>query len=85
MNLKEKIYTVCIVFCIVISLNAHTLTVQAANKFGSLADIAEACSTKATCETEAKAAMIDVCSEVNPYDVIYDYGEAYEAYVDACD
>lgn len=83
--MKEKIIAVCMVGNIILSLNTNVLTAQAVNKFGSLADIAEACSTQAICETEAEAAMIDIFSEVNPYDVIYDYGEAYDAYVDACD
>lgn len=47
--------------------------------------IAKATSTQATCETDCEAAVLDISSDVNPYDVYYDYGEDYQAYVDACD
>lgn len=57
-------------------------TVNAA--FGSVEDINNACSTHATCETDPDAAYIDVNSTVNPYDVIYNYGEAYESYRRVC-
>lgn len=63
-----------------------SITVNAAG-FGSLEDIDAATSTQAACETYKgrKEAVIDTKSEVNPYDVIYNYGEAFDAYVDACD
>lgn len=85
LKMRNKIIAVCMVGSIIVSLSANVLTAQAISKFGTLSDIAEACSTQATCETDAKAAMIDIFSEVNPYDVIYDYGEAYDTYIDACD
>lgn len=50
-----------------------------------LKDIHEACSTRAACETDRSACVIDFNSEEHPYDVYYDYGEDYEAYIDACD
>ena len=53
--------------------------------FGTLADIHAACTTQAACETERKAAIVHVNSDVNPYDVIYDYGNKYDEYVQACD
>lgn len=63
------------------------ISTTSAPKFGSLEDIAAAASTKAACETYKgrKESYIDTKSEVNPYDVIYNYGEAFDAYVDACD
>lgn len=57
---------------------------QPAGEFGSLEDIKAACSTRALCETDKEASVIKTGS-ANRYDVIYDYGEAYDAYVDACD
>lgn len=50
----------------------------------SLDDIHDACSTKASCETDLENCVIMVNSE-NPYDVDYDYGNVYDFYVDACD
>lgn len=43
-----------------------------------LADrILEACSVKATVETRFDACVVDVRTSVNPYDVIWDYGDDY--------
>ena len=42
-------------------------------------------STTAKCETDYNVCRVDVNSEHNPYDVIWDYGEEYDTYVDACD
>ena len=50
---------------------------------GSLDAVLEACSTSALCETDKEASVIR--TSVNPYDVVYDYGEVYDAYADACD
>ena len=56
-----------------------------ANNFGTTEDILAACSTQANCETNFDACRVDVNSTHNPYDVIWDYGEAYNEYVKACD
>ena len=48
-------------------------------------DILKICSTRATCETNFDVCTVDVFSETNPYDVIWDYGEEYDAYIEACD
>ena len=40
---------------------------------------------KATCETDISACYVNVNSDHNPYDLVWDYGEEYQAYVDACD
>lgn len=63
------------------------ISTTSAPKFGSIEDIAAAASTKAACETYKgrKEAVIYTKSEINPYDVIYDYGEAFDAYIEACD
>ena len=55
------------------------------NSFGTTDDILTACSTPAQCETNFDACRVDVNSTHNPYDVIWDYGEAYKEYVKACD
>lgn len=55
------------------------------NKFGSIEDILKVCSTRATCETNFDVCTVDVFSKDNPYDVIWDYGDEYNAYIEACD
>ncbi len=63
-----------------------TLSVNAAPAVSDkLTDIADACSTQATCETDKNECVIEFSDEENPYDVYYDYGEEYEKYIDACD
>jgi uncharacterized protein YkwD len=52
--------------------------------FGSLGNIGYVCSLQATCEYDLDACKVDV-NGANPYDVVYDYGTDYQAYVDACD
>ena len=47
-------------------------------------DIEKICGLKSDVETDIKACAVDVFDEHNPYDVVYDYGTAYNAYVDAC-
>ena len=69
----------------VMSINMTAMTAEAKAGFGSLEDIKAACSTKAVCETDFDECIIDTENDENPYDVEYDYGEAYEKYVDACD
>lgn len=54
--------------------------------FGSLDDINYVCLLQSVCETETDACKVIVDNgSDNPYDVIYDYGSDYQAYVDACD
>ena len=48
-------------------------------------DILRISTLKATCETDYNACYVNVYSEHNPYDVVWDYGKEYQAYVDACD
>lgn len=43
------------------------------------------CGTKAACEVNLDKCYVDVNTSENPYDVIYDYGEEYQAYIDLCD
>ena len=56
------------------------------SNFGTIEDINRVCSTQAKCETDLEECVVitDPDSD-NPYDVIYDYGSEYQAYVDACD
>ena len=52
----------------------------------SLETINNVCSTKAVCETLSSECSVNVNDVFkNPYDVIYDYGDDYQEYVDACD
>lgn len=46
--------------------------------------IAEVCGLTAPVETDVRACHWDSYGE-HPYDVVYDFGDAYMAYVDACD
>ena len=50
-----------------------------------LADIKKICGLKSDVETNIKICAVDVFDTHNPYDVVYDYGTAYNAYVDVCD
>lgn len=56
-----------------------------ASKLGTLDDIAKVCSTQAKCETMLSVCYVDTINGHNPYDVTYDYGEAYNKYVKECD
>lgn len=51
----------------------------------SVNDIKSVCGLKSGVETSVAKCYVDVDSKVNPYDVVYDYGTAYDAYVKACD
>lgn len=50
-----------------------------------LADIKKICGLKSDVETDINLCAVDVFDEHNPYDVVYGYGDNYNAYVDACD
>lgn len=47
--------------------------------------IVKICGLKSEAEQNIAACVVDVDSNINPYDVVYDYGAEYNAYVDACD
>lgn len=53
--------------------------------FSSADAIAEICGLKATVEKRIANCYVDIENSDNPYDVTWDYGEDYNAYVDACD
>ena len=55
------------------------------HEFGTRNDIYRIAMLKATCETDIDACYVNVNSDHNPYDLVWDYGEEYQAYVDACD
>lgn len=55
------------------------------SKFGTTQDILRVCSIKATCETNISACYVDVNSNHNPYDVVWNYGYEYQEYVNECD
>lgn len=51
----------------------------------TLQGINRICGLTAEVETDITACHVDTINSHNPYDVIYDFGEEYQAYVDACD
>lgn len=51
----------------------------------AIESIKSVCGLKSKVETDVSACIVDVGSKVNPYDVVYDYGENYNAYIAACD
>lgn len=55
------------------------------SNFSSAKEIAKICGLKAKCESDINACVINIDTDHNPYDVVYDYGEEYNAYVEACD
>lgn len=50
-----------------------------------LVAIKKICGLKSGVEKSVDACIVDVNSTVNPYDVVYDYGKDYDAYVAKCD
>lgn len=52
---------------------------------GSLEYLKTLCGLKATCETDYNACKILIDTDHNPYDIEYDYGEAYKEAVEVCD
>ena len=52
---------------------------------GAVADIKKVCGLKSDVEKSVSACIVDVDSKVNPYDVVYDYGKDYDAFVAKCD
>ena len=53
--------------------------------FNSIEAIFKICGLEATVEKEIANCYVDIENAENPYDVTWDYGEDYNAYVDACD
>lgn len=53
--------------------------------FSSLEAISEICGLKAAVQEDYREGYVDTIEGENPYDVVWDYGSAYDAYVDACD
>lgn len=51
----------------------------------TLESIQKICKLKATCQTDFAACCVYIDEDHNPYDVEYDYGKAYQDYVDMCD
>lgn len=57
-------------------------------EIGSIGAIKTIANLRASCETDYSFCVVNADidpSKGNPYDVTYDYGTAYDAYVDACD
>lgn len=53
-------------------------------RFNSVNAIKTVCGIKSDVETDYTACLVLTESDHNPYDVEYDYGAAYDKYVDAC-
>lgn len=52
---------------------------------GSVSDIKAICGLKSKVETSVDACIVNTLTDHNPYDVAYDYGKNYDAFVSACD
>ncbi len=52
---------------------------------GSISNIKKICGLKSKVETSIDACIVDTYNGHNPYDVAYDYGKDYDAFVSACD
>lgn len=82
-----------IIFFIVCDVNAKNRGSSDADAFrfepGAMSRSTEAivkiCGLKCEAEQSVAACVVNVESNINPYDVVYDYGAAYNSYVDACD
>lgn len=51
----------------------------------SVGAIVNICGLRSKAEESVAACVVNIDGTENPYDVIYDYGAAYNSYVDACD
>ena len=47
--------------------------------------ISKVCGLKSSVETSIEACIVDIENAANPYDVAYDYGKDFEAYIAVCD
>lgn len=66
----------------------ENVTVDSYDSFevnSTLTGINRICGLTAKVETDITACYVDTINGHNPYDVVYDFGEEYQAYVDACD
>lgn len=59
--------------------------VETVSVSGSTSDIAKVCGLVSEVEKSISACIVDTESKTNPYDVVYDYGKNYDAFVAACD
>lgn len=50
----------------------------------SASNISKICGLKSEVELSIESCIVDVFNDHNPYDVEYDYGKAYDKYVEAC-
>ena len=81
---------VCIIVCAVNINNYNTpdtstFQFEPGSTSRSIEAIAKICGLKSEVEQNVSSCIVNVDSKVNPYDVVYDYGAAYNSYVDACD
>ncbi len=60
-------------------------TTTVSNDMASIQSIQKVCSLTSTPELFIYASQIKTDSDINPYDVIWDYGDEWKAYVKACD
>lgn len=65
----------------IIQVDTHTST----SVSKSIDDIKALSKYTAPVETDTSKCLVDVRDKHNPYDVVWDYGDVYNNYVDACD
>ena len=83
-NIKNRILFgvlfVCFAMCFINDVSEAKNVVNP-----TLDGIKSICGLTAEVETNIAACRVDTINGHNPYDVVYDFGEEYQAYVDACD
>lgn len=76
---------VCLTGCASKAKDHNTFRFENGSMSRSIEAIVKICGLKSKAEQSIAACIVNVDSSVNPYDVVYDYGAAYDSYVDACD
>lgn len=83
MTMKKYLITM---FTVAVLASAPMLHADAKSLPDDAASISKVCSVRASCQDDPDASVIwSDGSKGNPYDVVWDYGEDYAGYVDACD
>lgn len=81
---KEEVNTV-IEAVIKEETDSDNIDKEETDTFSSIEAIKEACEGRATCQDSREYCIVEMEKAHNPYDVEWDYGEKWNAYVDACD
>ena len=67
------------------SLDENSICTRCGVDKGSLEEIKKVCGLLAGCQKNVSACVVHIEKDHNPYDVEYDYGDEYNAYIDMCD